>query len=594
LQLSIQARGIVINITHVSPSEKYQRWDLIVGFTLLLGIITSLILIYLSWSWFSTWPSFFEQSEILIAITKESLSGTVKTWYIYLEYLKINNWVDDFIFHLFLPSLFAFYLVSLLMVKALYIDGGRTLERHLHGVTKLKHQAAQKHAKRQLKSECKHGAIHGLFLHPLVQISLQSEVGNIFISGKPGSGKTVIIFYLLQQLLMREVRAFIYDAKGEVTEKFYHFDNTILISPWDKRGVAWNISFDLSSPNAPLNFAKHVIPKTSDAIWSQASRLILVGMINVLQQQKEPWGWIELYKLLTSEDAILRGLLSEHYPQAIRFVEENNRTTQSIMMTLQSDLDWFQCLAKAWPLSYQSEFSIHQWVHDTNAKPNLIVQGNKQFSAVGGPLCHAMMSLMGDEYLSMENTFPCYLVLDELANFQKSEALIQWLELARERGGRTIAGTQAISQLTSLYGEHDKNSMLSMFTNLITLKAGAIGETANFMSKALGEHIIGVPQYQSTNGVNKLITYQEKRVPTIYPFDITELSNPDNSGVKGFLSVNGWKATYELSWPYLNLPTIAQKSILADWATNTKSRKNTRGKPTKNQRVRISKRSQNR
>jgi type IV secretory pathway TraG/TraD family ATPase VirD4 len=264
-------------------------------------------------------------------------------------------------------------------------------------------------------------------------------------------------------------------------------------------------------------------------------------------------------------------MLEQNYPQAVRYVEKNNRTTQSIMSTLLSDLAWIDWLALAWPRSYQGQFSICDWVHNSKAKPRLIVQGNSQFSVIGSPLCHALMSIMCDEYLSMDKQQECYLVLDELANLPKSPSLLRWIELSRDKGGRTIAGTQAISQLKSLYGDHETDSLTSMFSNLITLKVGATGGTAEYMSKSLGECIIERPQ-RSTDTQNRIsTTWHQHTLPTVHTSELTQLPTPDKHGVPGFLSVNGWGASYRIIWQYPHLPTIAKRETLAKWTLASNS-----------------------
>lgn len=555
-----------MDLNNIPPSQTYQRWDLMAVFTLLLAIPGSLAAIYYSWSIHTSWEPIGRHLKYFGLIVKEWFIGDPMTWELYSEFLHNNNLMDDFIAHLTIPTIAVFSFAIWLSVKCIYVPGGRTLDRHKLGVRKYVDRAAYDHATQQFNQDINQGGKPGIYLHPKIKVTLRAEEGNILVTGKPGSGKTVIISYLLLQLLQRPgIRLFIFDEKRDFTKNLYQKKNSELIAPWDKRGSVWDIAKDMRHTAAPANFAAHIIHDTSDMIWCQSARLIFTGIIVALKKRNKPWGWVQIQKLMNLDDDKLRNMLEQNYPQAMRYVEKNNRTTQSIMSTLLSNLAWIDWLAQAWPRSYQGQFSICDWVHNGNAKPRLIVQGNSHFSVVGSPLCHALMSIMCDEYLSMDKQQECYLVLDELASLPKSPSLLRWIELSRDKGGRTIAGTQAISQLKSLYGEHETDSLTSMFSNLITLKVGATGGTAEYMSKSLGDRIIERPQRNSDAQGRVSTTWHQHTLPTVHTSELTQLPTPGKKGVPGFLSVNGWGASYKVTWPYPHLPTIAKREILEKW-----------------------------
>ncbi|MFA0629127.1 type IV secretion system DNA-binding domain-containing protein, partial [Vibrio sp. 10N.222.49.A3] len=543
------------------PSQPYQDWGVIILSTLCLTSVLTMLVICISWDWFTTWAPIEKHLNIWIDIMAGFYSNDNSIWQAYREYLVSNNLEVDFIAHTLLPLIVAFSTSIMLCMNTFYVLGGKTVERHVAGSKRLDGKQANRHAKQQLSLEIKGGAKKGLHIHPCIQITQQSEIGNILITGQPGSGKTVIICSLLKQIITTKQKVFIFDAKQEYTEKFYSKNQSLLIAPWDKRSVIWNISEDMKHDSAPSRFAEHIISETKDRIWSESARLILVGIIESLKARSAPWGWLELYHALNVSEVNLRATLKQHSPKAMRFVEENNRTTQSILITMQSELGWIESLAKAWPKSYMSKFSIHYWVNNCKAKPTLILQAHQKYPSVGKPLFHSCMSMMVDEHLSSLKSKRCYLVVDELANLPKSNALLRWIELGRAQGGRTIAGTQAISQLRSIYGNDTTNSLTSMFSNLVTLKIGSAGDTAEFMSKALGQRVVERPQTQSSKATTA--SWQKVTYPIIYPSDLTQLPNPNKNGVVGFLTINGWSATYRLVWPYPETPAIAKKEVSA-------------------------------
>ncbi len=551
------------------PSHSFQHWGFMFITSLFLGLIISGVSIYITWDWFTPWDSFERHWPYFMTILKEYFIGEQVIWpRYYVEYLVKHNWVNDFWLHLSLPAVFSFISASYLSFKLLYLHGGRTYERHVKGVRLYQDKGAEIHAKHELKRECKGGGIPSLFLHPNVQVTEQIEVDSTLVTGKPGSGKTVIILSILKQLVHRRTRILIYDAKREYTAKLYQSKCSILIAPWDSRSDIWNIALDMQHRAAPTQFAKHIITDTSEPIWCQSARLIFTGIITSLKADKKPWGWKQLFEAMSTDEAKLHALLEQHYPQALRFVQENNRTTDSIMMTLLSDLQWIEWLAIAWPDSHQGSFSINQWVKSNKVKPRLIVQGHSEFEVVGAPLCHALMSMMTDAHLARKSSRKCYLLLDELANFPKSPSLLRWLEMGRDRGGHTIACTQSLSSLKAIYGEHETDSLTSMFGNLITLKVGSTGGTAEYMSKALGDRLIERPHYNTDTQGKSSTSWQSQTLPTIQTSELTQLPKVGKHGVPGFLTINGWEATYRLTWPFPLLANLAKREVLADWVND--------------------------
>lgn len=557
-----------MSINQQPPSTPFQHWGLMASFSALFGLIGTACLTYLSWSWLSNWGAFSEHWPYLLSGAKQALFGVEGNWYQYYNFLVEQHKVIDLWAHLFVPLVLCFSLSAYFSFKLLYVPGGRTLERDIDGLGVRLYQgkSAAQHAKQQLKQAAKNKLLPTLFLHPDVGITNQIEVENTLITGKPGSGKTVVTLSLLKQLIKRRTWMLIYDAKREYTQAFYSPKQATLIAPWDTRSKVWNLAKDMISPTAPAQFAEHIITDTRDPIWCQSARLIFTGIIVSLKAEGKPWGWDELFKAMTEDTASLQSRLKQHYPQALSFVQQENRTTDSIMITLRSDLQWIEWLALAWPESHKGTFSVTDWMQSAKAKRRVIVQGHPQFEVVGAPLCHALMSLMTDLHLSLDTSRPCYLILDELAQFPHSTSLMRWLELGRERGGRTIAGTQAVSQLKAIYGEHETDSLLSMFGNLVTLKVGSAGGTAEYMSKALGQRVVERPNYNQDAKGNTSTSWQRVELPTVYTSQLTQLPSPSKrTGVPGFLTINGWSATYRLTWPIVGSPNMAKREALAPW-----------------------------
>jgi TraM recognition site of TraD and TraG len=152
------------------------------------------------------------------------------------------------------------------------------------------------------------------------------------------------------------------------------------------------------------------------------------------------------------------------------------------------------------------------------------------------------------------------LFIDEFANLPRNTYIKKWLELARSRGARSVICTQSISQLREIYGNNDTDAILNLLSNVISLRVGAGGEDAKYVSRIFGEKI--VERLDSTGLYAKWIRSKE---PLVEEFEITQLKPTTDKGVEGYLFVPGWNATYKLVWPLFTKEAIAKKHCPAVW-----------------------------
>jgi energy-coupling factor transporter ATP-binding protein EcfA2 len=171
------------------------------------------------------------------------------------------------------------------------------------------------------------------------------ELGNVFIFGQQGAGKSTIIKLMLEQLLERNDSLFIYDEKREYTEQFFT-GAEILISPGDKRSAYWDISKDVTDEASAKTVASVLIQGSlQDKFWTDAAQVVLTGVLISLMKNGGNWSWIELKNLVFSEAETLHGLFDRHYKAGLNLVEPDSKTSLSILTTLAIQLSWLPSLA---------------------------------------------------------------------------------------------------------------------------------------------------------------------------------------------------------------------------------------------------------
>lgn len=559
------------------PSTPYQLWGTMVFLTIIVCMPLFSISLYLTWPLFEV-LDFTSHMTIMKQIIVELIANEYSTLDNYTQYLKTHEQVvfNSYLFTTLL--IFNLMLSALFSKKLFYIDGGRTLEIH-SGVQKLKGTSAFSHARKYYRSLLKNGDKFGVQIHSKISLSLKEFAGNIIAIGSPGSGKTIFLLELLSNFLKQNLMMFIYDPKGEFIELFYQSNKHLIISPTDNRSTQWNIAHDLSQPEAEKQFALNVIPDGKDPFWSNSARIVLAGLITSLKVTKgNQWGWRELQKLLDSDIESLSALLSAHAPSAAQLISiqddgKESTTTLSILMTLKSHVSWIEVLAKAWPKSHQSTFSIKYWLSGSTNQKQLFILDSPEQQHVGGPLCQALMSVLVTQYLSLSSFLQLLLFIDELPNLPFSKSFIQFLALGRANGGKTVAATQSFSQLQATYGDKDTNTLVSMFKTRVVLAVSSSGDVISYLCKLLGYKYIERPSKSVING--KITTnWQKSKETTISENEISQQRLPTKSEVFGFLSTDGRKATYALSWPIVSYEKLNDKFIPAKWLDTPYSKVN--------------------
>lgn len=551
-------------------NENDQLYFQMLVFTLLLTAVGSVFLVQMTWSWGGEWDKFLKNNAPPFDAPLEMLAF-FQSYYLYLE---SNGLWMMFLVHLLLP-LCAMLGVSLYFsIKILYAEGGLDKATHVSGGQLLQEKRAVADGCDDLKKELSNdesGA--GVFLHPNIQITKRRELGNIFVFGQQGSGKSVVIKPLLKRIIDRDDHAIIYDEKREYTSLFLD-EKTCLLSPTDARGVAWNPSLDVVNEDSAKLLAECLV-NAKDDFWVRGARLVVTGCLICLLNRAKPWGWSHLRKIISLEEKELLNLFHKYCPSIAKLVVEGSKTTQGFAMIIETQLNWIDVLAKAWPESHKSEFSISAFVREESGYKRIIIPNDPLYSSISDPLCNAIIALSVQHLLALPDSDSrrLWYVLDELGNLKKNNSILKLLTLGRSKGSRVIAGVQSISQLNKIYGRENAETMLSLFSNLVCLRLGAAGESAKKASDIFGERVVELPADSIDNKGNRSTTFSEAKEKVVSVNQITQLPQSDGKSVSGFLLVSGWKNVYSLSWPISDIPKIADDYVSASWLLNSKKLK---------------------
>jgi len=468
--------------------------------------------------------------------------------------------------------------------------GARTEPRdalaHIRGRRLWVGRSAKKRAKNATRLARKRSG-SGVFIAPQVPLARDQEVQPIGIFGTTGSGKTTIFRFLQRQIVDRGDRILVHDSKGDVLAGWPSSEFTLL-APHDDRSAIWDIASDVSDPAAAREFASHLIPDTSEPMWSNAGRAVLAGLIQALQARGD-WGFSDLQEVMFQSAQELRRVLEESAPDAARLIEfdENTGTfTRTgfgiILQVWSAGLKIVQPLAQAWPVeSDRPRISLRQWLLDeTSEARTIILQRAPALPELSQAWIGAATDLIartaaGPE-LSPSRGRRIWLHLDELAQLGKLNRLPELLAVGREKGICTVLGLQSPEQLNQAYGARRAKAMLDLMAIKIIGRLPS-GETTEQISKNwIGNRKVMWSETTRTSSWKswfeeptrtKTVSHHTADEPVVPPAYLdTELGPwrlPDGWRIKAL--VLGLGDVFSLDWPFAHWPQRRAASKPAGW-----------------------------
>lgn len=249
------------------------------------------------------------------------------------------------------------------------------------------------------------------------------ENRHMMIWGGVGSGKTQIMLNLMQAVHARGDKMVILDTKGDMTRGFARHQT--LLAPQDTRSVVWQIAKDCKSRLDARELAAKLIPESHDRIWSDAARAVLTASLIKLQsEQPGEWGWADLRRAATQSAEQLRETAAQYYPEALHVLgEEDSKTSQSVLTTLQSHLHTVSALSDAWPTSSANGLSLNSWLNDPYQSPPLILQYDGRYpdfsNAWIGAFIATLSSIIASPAFEEDPNRRIWLFLDEFPQLNR-------------------------------------------------------------------------------------------------------------------------------------------------------------------------------
>ena len=334
-----------------------------------------------------------------------------------------------------------------------------------------------------------------------IMLSYNSLNQHTLIIGQSGVGKSVLIKRIYTQLKARNKGVFVvHDIKGDFIQQFYDPKTDYILNPLDSRSINLNI-FKLIKTKADIKaVVAALIPDSKEAkepIWVNSARDIFESII-----------YLAIHNFKTGKIEKLDNTVIKNYIQeGIAFLVENFKDlkecsrgyahlqaykTSSQPANIFSNFLSYMTLFDVVAENKNPELDLKEFIEKQNRATIFLANYNniKDFVC---PLLSLFVNALVRELLSLEENLDrrMFLFLDELTNLQKIDKILDFLTLARSKGGAAFLGFQDIKALERIYEKEGAETIVANTANKIILRVGDVS-TAEYLSKLIGEQEVKI------------------------------------------------------------------------------------------------------
>jgi type IV conjugative transfer system coupling protein TraD len=367
-----------------------------------------------------------------------------------------------------------------------------------------------------------------------------TEHQHTFITGGSGTGKTVLLSSLIDQIKNNGDIAIIYDKMGSFIPYFYEEGKDIILNPFDERGVKWSVFSEIRQGKEETDLrsiASGLIPKNKngDNYWNEQAQnlfietckeLIKLGKANneTLAEFVLKKGFYELREFFKDSD------VKQMFEN-----DEQMKTTQSIRSTLVAYTHFLKILKPA--QEEDKTFSIRKFIEEgvsettQNGGKFLFLSSRSDVHDTLQPLLTCQIDIVINTLLSLKQQKEknIWIIIDELPSINPIPTLDAGLSQARQFGGSFVLSMQLISQLRDIYGDRKADTMSGNCKTRIVFASPDVN-TAKWTAESLGRKEVDEVKEGMTFGANEVrdgvsLSRNNKIEELVIPSEIQMLPN---------------------------------------------------------------------
>jgi type IV conjugative transfer system coupling protein TraD len=321
------------------------------------------------------------------------------------------------------------------------------------------------------------------------------------ISGTVGTGKTNALRELVSTIRDLNGKAIIYDRMGTFVENYYNPETDVIINPFDKRSHSWSPFYEAEDDIYFSQLAEVFIPdrpNVSDQFWTQSARIVFEQAAKKIFNSGN-FSNKRLNEAILQYSATELADLVSHTSAKHFFNKDIAKTAGSIRANLITELRFLEFLRDD-----GEAFSIRQWIKDDNKKGFVFLTGDAEHAAATRNIISSVIETAANALMTCDqvNDPKVWFIMDEVPTLNRLPFLPTSLAEIRQFGGAFVLGYQVYSQLESLYGEKEAQTITGNLNNRIVFNTPD-ADTADVFSKSLGSEDVEERRESMTVGANE-------------------------------------------------------------------------------------------
>jgi len=382
------------------------------------------------------------------------------------------------------------------------------------------------------------------------------EQSHAMLIGTTGTGKTVELSALVEQIRERRHRAVIFDLTGAFIERFYDAARDIILNPLDARCPQWSIFNECASEAEFTTAWEALVPHdggTSEPFWVQAARMLGVETCLKLASEGRMTNEALYRELMTADLKHVHKLVERTLADPIT-APEAARMAESVRAVLNTNAKPIRLLPSEGPI-----FSIKNWMLGDSEEGSILFLSSRY---VDMSVTRTMLTTWMDTALNTLMTMPrsqdvrMWFLVDELGALHRLSALEKGLQTARNYGGAIVLGIHAFGKLKDTYGQNVAETLASLARTKLLL-ATDDRPTATFESDCIGHRQFREMEEGYSYGYDNVrdavtLTSRRNLEPLVLPDDVMNLP-----ALTGYLRFPGGFPSAPVKLRIVNYPRIA-------------------------------------
>jgi type IV secretory pathway TraG/TraD family ATPase VirD4 len=289
------------------------------------------------------------------------------------------------------------------------------------------------------------------------------DTQHTLVTGTTGSGKTQLLYRLLQDRMKQPGRFIIFDLDADYLKSFYKKGDVIL-DIMDARSFVWDFLEEIDDP-AMLRQAAYLLippnPKESQPFFRNSARDMLEAKL------------IKLWQNGTRTNADIIN-------NAVKIDNSSNKDAASTYKQALRPLLFFNTAGE--------KFKLREWLFNPQDSRKIFLTYALNYEDIERPFLNLFTSTLNNTILSKEfsnNKNKINIFIDELANIGKIENIDRTLSLSRHKNVAYFLATQSPKTLHGIYDDAFYG-ILENCNNNYHFRANE-RESAELISKSFGE-----------------------------------------------------------------------------------------------------------